>query len=203
MPDGKDFYEILGVPRTASQDEIQQAYRKLARTYHPDVNKDPGAEDRFKEAFMKGVRSLELGRSGLLFASGGDKTEGIAGADGDNDAALHKRLAVPNDRRMWDVFRALDRGWTVDQVHDCTKIDPWFLRQFAEIVEMRREAQMAGGVEGLTREFGEGAQPEDVCARTIRALIQAGARHFYISNLPIARARQVLADIMQRVEVTA
>jgi curved DNA-binding protein len=49
MPDGKDFYQILGVPRTASQDDIQQAYRKLARTYHPDVNSDPGAEDRFKD----------------------------------------------------------------------------------------------------------------------------------------------------------
>jgi curved DNA-binding protein len=49
MADGRDFYEILGVPRSAGQDEIQQAYRKLARTYHPDVNKDPGAEERFKE----------------------------------------------------------------------------------------------------------------------------------------------------------
>ncbi|ETK30505.1 DnaJ C-terminal domain-containing protein [Microbispora sp. ATCC PTA-5024] len=46
---GRDFYEALGVPRTASRDEIQRAYRKLARAYHPDVNKDPGAEDRFKE----------------------------------------------------------------------------------------------------------------------------------------------------------
>ncbi|WP_067183898.1 DnaJ C-terminal domain-containing protein [Microtetraspora niveoalba] len=44
-----DFYEVLGVPRTASQEEIQRSYRKLARSYHPDVNKDPGAEDRFKE----------------------------------------------------------------------------------------------------------------------------------------------------------
>jgi curved DNA-binding protein len=45
----RDFYEVLGVPRTASADEIQRAYRKLARTYHLDVNKDPGAEERFKE----------------------------------------------------------------------------------------------------------------------------------------------------------
>jgi curved DNA-binding protein len=43
------FYEILGVARSASQDEIQRAYRKLARKYHPDVNKDPEAEERFKE----------------------------------------------------------------------------------------------------------------------------------------------------------
>jgi curved DNA-binding protein len=49
MADGEDFYQILGVSRDASQDDIQRAYRKLARTYHPDVNHDPGAEDRFKE----------------------------------------------------------------------------------------------------------------------------------------------------------
>ncbi|WP_405143959.1 DnaJ C-terminal domain-containing protein [Sphaerisporangium sp. NBC_01403] len=45
----RDYYEVLGVPRTASQDEIQRSYRKLARTYHPDVNKDPEAEERFKD----------------------------------------------------------------------------------------------------------------------------------------------------------
>ena len=45
----RDFYAALGVPRTASQEEIQRAYRTLARQYHPDVNKDPSAEERFKE----------------------------------------------------------------------------------------------------------------------------------------------------------
>jgi curved DNA-binding protein len=46
----RDYYEVLGVPRDASSEDIRRAYRKLAREYHPDVNKDPGAEDRFKEA---------------------------------------------------------------------------------------------------------------------------------------------------------
>jgi curved DNA-binding protein len=45
----RDYYEVLGVPRNASTEDIRRAYRKLAREYHPDVNKDPGAEDRFKE----------------------------------------------------------------------------------------------------------------------------------------------------------
>jgi curved DNA-binding protein len=49
MAAGQDFYETLGVPRTASQEDIQRAYRRLARQYHPDVNHDPGAEDRFKD----------------------------------------------------------------------------------------------------------------------------------------------------------
>jgi hypothetical protein len=58
-------------------------------------------------------------------------------------------------------------------------------------------------VEGLTREFAAGATPEEVCARTIRALMDVGARHFYISNLPVARARQTLASVLEKVGVIA
>jgi len=53
-------------------------------------------------------------------------------------------------------------------------------------------------VEGLVREFGAGASPEDVCAATIRALYAAGVRHFYVSNLPVGRAHRVLEDVLTR-----
>ena len=91
----------------------------------------------FKEAFLKGIRSLELGRQSRLFTT-------PTSDDEFDEAALRKKLVVPTDRRMWAVFEALDRGWTIEDIHDLTKIDPWFLRQFAEIVELKKTAQLVG-----------------------------------------------------------
>lgn len=55
---------------------------------------------------------------------------------------------------------------------------------------------------GLTRDFADGASAEDVCARSIRALLEIGAKHFYISNLPVGRASTVLADLLGRIGAT-
>ena len=46
----RDYYEVLGVSKNASDDEIKSAFRKLAKKYHPDINKDPDAPEKFKEA---------------------------------------------------------------------------------------------------------------------------------------------------------
>lgn len=70
----RDYYEVLGVPRNASTEEIKAAFRKLARQYHPDVNKDADAEEKFKEINEaygvlsdadKRVRYDRYGRAGL------------------------------------------------------------------------------------------------------------------------------------------
>ncbi|HET9359039.1 MAG TPA: carbamoyl-phosphate synthase large subunit, partial [Vicinamibacterales bacterium] len=90
----------------------------------------------FKEAFLKAVRSLELGRNGSIFPG---RSENL---DEEDESSLRQKLVVPSDRRMWAVFRALVRGWDVAAIHDLTKIDPWFLRQFADIVELRKMADL-------------------------------------------------------------
>src|SRR6185503_747225 len=80
----------------------------------------------FKEAFLKGIRSLELGRQSRLFTQ-------LQDDDDFDEASLGKKLVVPTDRRMWGVVEARDGGWSIETIHDLTKIDPWFLQQFAEI----------------------------------------------------------------------
>jgi carbamoyl-phosphate synthase large subunit len=127
-------YVVVKIPRW-NFEKFPQADRTLT-TQMKSVGEAMAIGRTFKEAFMKGVRSLELGRSGLLFAP--------SAMDEEDDAGLRKRLAVPSDRRMWDLFRALGRGWTVEQLHEATKIDPWFLRQFAEIAAMRLEVATRG-----------------------------------------------------------
>ncbi len=144
-------YVVVKIPRW-NFEKFPQADRTLT-TQMKSVGEAMAIGRTFKEAFMKGVRSLELGRTGLLFSEVEADRRAMSsdGAYDLDDAALRKRLAVPNDRRMWELFRAIGRGWTIEQLHENTKIDRWFLRQFVEIFEMRN-AVAGGGVAALTRE---------------------------------------------------
>ncbi len=131
-------YVVVKIPRW-NFEKFPQADRTLT-TQMKSVGEVMAIGRTFKEAFMKGVRSLELGRSGLLFAP--------SNMDDEDDAGLRKRLAVPSDRRMWDLFRALDRGFSLDTIHELTNMDMWFLRQFSEIAALRRDAAERG-LDGL------------------------------------------------------
>jgi carbamoyl-phosphate synthase large subunit len=131
-------YVVVKVPRWAFE-KFPQADRSLT-TQMKSVGEAMAIGRTFKEAFLKAFRSLELGSSGRLFgqsAPGGPFAE-------EDDAALQQALGIPTDRRMWAVFRALERGWSLDEIQRLTHIDPWFLTQFQQIVALSRQVAAVG-----------------------------------------------------------
>jgi carbamoyl-phosphate synthase large subunit len=142
-------YVVVKIPRW-NFEKFPQADRTLT-TQMKSVGEAMAIGRTFKEAFLKGIRSLELGKEGMLLTQSNDE---------DDDPTLRKKLAVPNDRRVWAMFKALERGWSVEQLHELTRIDPWFLEQFRQIAELRRVA---------------GLQPfRDLSSDLLRTLKRAG-----------------------------
>src|SRR5438067_2899208 len=129
-------YIVVKFPRW-NFEKFPQADRTLT-TQMKSVGEAMAIGRTFKEAFLKSVRSLELGKFGRLFP---DSPDDVADKDED-ETALRTRLVVPSDRRMWAIFRALRRGWTLETLHELTKIDPWFLQQFADINSLREMAAL-------------------------------------------------------------
>src|SRR6187551_2359475 len=131
-------YVVVKVPRWAFE-KFPQADRTLT-TQMKSVGEAMAIGRTFKEAFLKAFRSLELGSSGRLLGQTGSGGP----YEAEDDAALQRALGIPTDRRMWAVFRALERGWTLDEIHRLTHIDRWFLTQFQQIVELSRAAEAVG-----------------------------------------------------------
>ncbi|RMG48172.1 MAG: carbamoyl-phosphate synthase large subunit [Acidobacteria bacterium] len=96
----------------------------------------------FPEALQKALRSLETGRYGL----GGDGTKVV------DPHRLGERLATPNWQRLFYIKHALLAGWPVEKIADATQVDPWFLRQISDIVD----------VEGKLRAFTLEDVPEEL-----------------------------------------
>lgn len=86
----RDYYETLGVPRDASQDDIRAAYRRLARQNHPDVNKAPEAEDRFKEVSeaYEVLRDKEKRAEYDRFGTNRRPGQDVSGASGFEDVRM-------------------------------------------------------------------------------------------------------------------
>jgi len=131
-------YVVVKVPRWAFE-KFPLADRTLT-TQMKSVGEAMAIGRTFKEAFMKAFRSLEHGKSGVLIG----QTMGAGAAEAEDETSLQQALGIPTERRMWAVFRALEQGWSIEEVHRLTHIDPWFLTQFHQIVEMGRSVAAAG-----------------------------------------------------------
>jgi carbamoyl-phosphate synthase large subunit len=90
----------------------------------------------FKEAFLKGLRSLEV--------RGSPKVGHL------DDEALRRKLIIPNAERIYFLYAAIERGWTLDELYDLTRIDPWFLFQLKQIVELQRAVAAEDFLRSLT-----------------------------------------------------
>jgi carbamoyl-phosphate synthase large subunit len=187
-------YVVVKVPRWAFE-KFPRADRTLT-TQMKSVGEVMAIGRTFKEAFMKAFASLELGASGLLF---GDNTRPPDGGltSEEEEGALQRALSVPTDRRMWAVFRALDRGWTVDELYELTKIDRWFLVQFSQLVELQRSAGLVG-LRGMSRDMLRTLKRSGFSDRELSAILGADAE-----SIRSARLEHGLKAAYKRIDTCA
>ncbi len=100
----------------------------------------------FKESLQKALRGLEVGRFGL----GADKKDTWGTNLQPSEDEIKSRLAIPNAERIWAVRHALLAGMSVEEVHDLTRIDPWFLANLAELVDAERALRSVPSLEEAT-----------------------------------------------------
>lgn len=133
-------YCVVKIPRWTfekfpdAEDELTTSMRSVGETM--------AIGRTFKEALQKGLRSLEIGRFGL-------------GADGRDDwgtsenplpfTEIEQKLAKPNSRRIFYLRQALKQGMSIQTINEITRIDPWFLHQMKQIIDIEDSIAASGG----------------------------------------------------------
>ena len=145
-------YVVTKIPRFAFE-KFPAADSRLT-TQMKSVGEVMAMGRTFQESFQKALRGLEVGVDGM-----NEKTQ--------DREILEKELGEPGPDRIWYVGDAFAAGWSVDEVHDLTKIDKWFLVQIEEIVRIELE------LDQLVAEKGEGALAA-LDATTLRTLKKKG-----------------------------
>lgn len=141
-------YCVVKIPRWTfekfpeAKDELSTAMKSVGETM--------AIGRTFKEAFQKGMRSLETGRFGF----GGDGKEVLTDIDLED---LEASLRRPNSKRVSFIHEALKRGMSIERLFELTFIDPWFLHNFKQIVE-KENSISDKGFQGLDAEFLQGCK---------------------------------------------
>jgi carbamoyl-phosphate synthase large subunit len=135
-------YVVTKIPRFAFE-KFPTADRTLT-TSMKSVGEVMAIGRTFKESLQKALRGLETGMAGL----GLDPREGAQPLQWDRDE-LSRLLRVPNDRRILALRAAYLAGWSTEEIHQASRIDPWFLENMRQLVEF--ESELRGAL--LTREL--------------------------------------------------
>ncbi len=125
-------YVVTKVPRFTFE-KFRQAEDRLT-SQMKSVGEVMAIGRTFKESLQKAIRSLEIGSSGLEPCPEQD---------------IDRFLRVPNSRRLWFLAEAFRRGRSMDEVHGLSGIDPWFLRNIAQLVELERDLEDVGAVDAV------------------------------------------------------
>ncbi|BDR10313.1 carbamoyl-phosphate synthase (glutamine-hydrolyzing) [Comamonas testosteroni] len=182
-------YVVTKIPRFAFE-KFPAADNRLT-TQMKSVGEVMAIGRTFQESFQKALRGLEVGVDGM-----NEKTQ--------DREILEKELGEPGPDRIWYVGDAFAAGWSLDEVHNITKIDKWFLVQIEEIVKIELD------LDKLYEEKGEGALAA-LDAQTLRALKQKGfsdrrlAKLLHTSDKAVREARKALKvrPVFKRVDTCA
>ncbi|WP_043005422.1 carbamoyl-phosphate synthase large subunit [Comamonas testosteroni] len=182
-------YVVTKIPRFAFE-KFPAADNRLT-TQMKSVGEVMAIGRTFQESFQKALRGLEVGVDGM-----NEKTQ--------DREILEKELGEPGPDRIWYVGDAFAAGWSLDEVHNITKIDKWFLVQIEEIVKIELE------LDKLYEEKGEGALAA-LDAQTLRSLKQKGfsdrrlAKLLHTSDKAVREARKALKvrPVFKRVDTCA
>ncbi|MBI1623468.1 carbamoyl-phosphate synthase large subunit [Comamonas suwonensis] len=182
-------YVVTKIPRFAFE-KFPAADDRLT-TQMKSVGEVMAIGRTFQESFQKALRGLEVGVDGM-----NEKTQ--------DREILEKELGVPGPDRIWYVGDAFAAGWTLDEVHNITKIDKWFLVQIEEIIKIELELDQVAAAkgEGALASLDEG---------TLRALKQKGfsdrrlAKLLHTTDKAVREARKALKvrPVFKRVDTCA
>jgi carbamoyl-phosphate synthase large subunit len=137
-------YVVTKVPRFAFE-KFPEA-DPLLTTQMKSVGETMAIGRTFKESFQKALRGLEVGSFG--FGCDGKDLWGTPEQPAVED--VRAKLATPNAERVWHLRYALKYGMSIDEIHELTAIDPWFLENLAEIVELEETLRGIGGLAAIS-----------------------------------------------------
>ncbi|MEE2684777.1 MAG: carbamoyl-phosphate synthase large subunit [Planctomycetota bacterium] len=136
-------YVVTKVPRFAFE-KFPEADATLT-TQMKSVGETMAIGRTFKESFQKALRGLEVGSFGF----GCDSKDEWNTESQPTEDEIRARLATPGDQRVWYLRYAIKSGFSMDEIYSLTGIDPWFLDQLAEIVELEDQLAAIGQLDGV------------------------------------------------------